>query len=144
MKKIISLLAVFVAVIVLSTSAMAGTSLYSFFGTGGAMAGGFRFDVGPGVLDLSGMYTSAAVGTAPYAVYADYFTWMGGLIGVGASYSNVTGTDVNIQLAPEVALNDKLTVGIGVVLVNYNAPIGGGTGTTSLLPSWGTYFVIPL
>jgi len=127
-----------------ASSAFAGTYLYGFT-PGGALGGGIRFDLKPGVVtDLSLMAANGSAGTT-YTLYGDIF-W--GNWGIGADIKQVAvgGTsafDINLQYAVEQAINEEITVGIGITLINYDTTTGLAQPLT-IMPAVAPYFVLAL
>jgi len=144
MKKVLIGLFGLLLVFAMGSAAVAGTYLYGFM-PGGALGGGFRFDLADGVVtDLSLTAGSGSSGST-YSLYGDIF-W--GNWGIGATAKKVAvnsdlAFDLNIQYAVEQAINDDITVGIGITLINYDTTSGVDPNIT-IFPTVGPYFVIAL
>ena len=127
-----------------SASAFAGTYLYGFT-PGGALGGGIRYDLSPGVVtDLSLTAGSGATGST-YTLYGDIF-WGNWGIGVDAKKVTVASDlafDINIQYAVEQAITDDIAVGVGITLINYDTTTGTDPNLT-VMPSVAPYFVLAL
>lgn len=143
MKKIIGLL-VALLLIVSASSAFAGTYLFGYT-PGGALGGGLRFDLSPGVvLDLAATGGSGSSGSI-YSLYGDVF-WGNWGIGVLAKKPTVSADlsyELSLQYAVEQALNESVNLGVLLLLVNYDTT-SGADPNVMFLPTISPYVVLAL
>ena len=139
-KVIVSLL----SLIILASSSLAGTYLFGYT-PGGTLGGGLRFDLKEGmVADLSMIAGSGDAGST-YSLYGDVFwgNWGIGLLAKRPTVNSNVTFEYSLQYAVEQPINDKISVGVLLMLVNYDATSGVDPSLT-LLPSIAPYFVLAL
>ena len=141
MKKLI--LVLMFAVSILATQfAFADTYLYGYM-PGGALGGGLRFDLKPGVvLDLSATGSSGSSGST-YSLYGDVFwgNWGVGVLAKKTTVGTDLAFDLSLQYALEQSFSDKIAAGIVLTLVNYDTTSGVDPNVT-FLPSIAPYFIL--
>lgn len=112
--------------------------------TWGAMGGGLGFDLGDGkAIDLCATVASGASGST-YQAYVDYY-WCNWGVGVTAKKLAVNadlGFDLSLQYALEQAINDKVSVGASVTVLNYDTTTNADPNLF-LLSSIGAYVKLP-
>jgi hypothetical protein len=126
------------------SSAFAGTYLFGYT-PGGVLGGGVRFDLGPGVVtDLSLMGGSGPSGSI-YSLYGDVFwgNWGVGLLAKKPTVTSDLSFDISLQYAVEQAVNDDISVGVLLILVNYDTTSGVDPNLT-VMPAIAPYFVLAL
>jgi len=136
----------FSAVLVFSLSSASLAGMYLFgYTPGGQLGGGLRFDLADGVVaDLSAAGGSGDSG-ATYLLYGDVF-W--GNWGLGALAKQVAvdadpAYELSLQYALEQAVNESISVGVLIMLVNYDSAPDADPDFTfgsSIVP----YFVLAL
>lgn len=143
MKKMLGLFIV-LFIFILSSSSFARVYLFGYT-PGGALGGGVRFDLGPSlVTDLSLMSASGNSGST-YSLYGDIF-WGNWGVGVLAKKPTVNADiayELSLQYAVEQAINDDISVGVLLLLVNYDTTDGADPNVT-LMPTIAPYFVVGL
>ena len=131
-------------VLALSTVASAGTYLFGYT-PGGVLGGGLRFDLKPGVVaDLSASGGSGASGST-YRLYGDIFwgNWGIGLLAKKLTVTSDLAYEFSLQYAVEQAVNEKISIGVLLLLANYDTASGADPNLT-VLPSIVPYFVLGL
>ncbi len=131
-----------ILLLILVTAAQAGTYLFGYT-PGGALGGGLRFDLKPGIVfDLS---ASAAAGSSGSTgrLYGDVFwgNWGIGLLVKKQAVDSSLATELSLQYALEQPVNDKISLGVLLLLANYDTA-GGADPNLSILPSIVPYFVL--
>jgi hypothetical protein len=143
MRKIFGLITV-LSLILCATSAFAGTYLFGYT-PGGELGGGLRFDLSQGVvLDLSASAGSGDSGST-YNLYGDVFwgNWGVGVLAKKVAVDADIAFDLSLQYAVEQAINDDISVGVLLMLVNYDTTEGADPNLT-ILPAISPYFVLAL
>lgn len=127
-----------------ASTAFAGSYLFGYT-PGGMLGGGIRFDLAPGtVLDLS-----AGGGTGPsgsiYRLYADIFkgNWGVGLLAKKPTVNSDIAYELSLQYAVEQPLNGKISLGVLLILANYDTTKGADPNLM-VLPSIAPYFVLSI
>lgn len=144
MRKIVVVLLLIGFCFAFSSKVSAGTYLFGYT-PGGALGGGIRFDLKPGVvMDLSAMGGSGASGSI-YSLYGDVFwgNWGVGLLAKKPTVGADLSYELSLQYAVEQAINDEISVGVLLLLVNYDTTSGVDPNIT-LLPTIAPYFVLAL
>ena len=143
MKKLFSFLVVF-SIFASISMAYAGTSLFGYT-PGGVLGGGLRFDLKPGVvLDLRASGGTGSSGST-YNLYADVFigNWGVGLLAKKAAVGADLAYEISLQYAVEQAINERISVGVLLLLVNYDTTAGADPNLT-FLSTISPYFVLAL
>lgn len=128
----------------LVSSASAGTYLFGYT-PGGALGGGLRFDLSPGVvLDLSATGGSGSSGST-YSLYGDVFwgNWGVGLLAKKPAVDSDLAYELSLQYAVEQPITDNISAGVLLLLVNYDTT-SGADPNVMLLPMISPYFVLAL
>jgi len=134
----------FLASMLLAQSVLADTYLYGYM-PGGALGGGLRFDLKPGVVaDISATGGSGSSGST-YSIYGDVFwgNWGVGVLAKKVSVAADLAYDLSLQYALEQSFTDKIAAGIVLTLINYDTTSGADPNVT-VLPSIAPYFVLGL
>ncbi|NQU17951.1 MAG: hypothetical protein HQ564_07770 [Candidatus Saganbacteria bacterium] len=140
MKKV--LLILLFSFILFSSVVSADTYLFGYT-PGGALGGGIRFDLKPGVvLDLAASGGSGSSGST-YSLYADIFCgyWGLGITAKKATVNSNLAFDITPQFALEQPINDKVFIGVLVALCNFDTTTGADPSFT-LFPTIVPYFVL--
>lgn len=144
MKKFIGLLVTVLALTLFAGSTFADTYLFGYT-PGGALGGGLRFDLSEGVvLDLSASGGSGATGST-YNLYGDVFwgNWGVGLLAKKVTVAADLAYEISLQYAVEQPINDKISVGVLMLLANYDTTSGADPNLT-VLSTIVPYFVLGL
>jgi hypothetical protein len=131
-------------VLILASVASAGTYLFGYT-PGGMLGGGLRFDLKPGIVaDISASGGSGASGST-YRLYGDVFwgNWGVGLLAKKLTVTSDLACEFSLQYAVEQAVNDRISVGVLLLLANYDTASGADPNLT-VLPSIVPYFVLGL
>lgn len=130
--------------LLIASTAFAGTYLFGYT-PGGALGGGIRFDLKPGVVaDLSATGGSGSSGST-YSLYGDVFwgSWGVGLLAKKPAVNSSLAYEFSLQYAVEQPINDKISAGILLLLVNYDTT-SGADPNIMFLPSIMPYVVLSL
>ena len=144
MKKIVFVLLLISFFVAFSSKVSAGTYLFGYT-PGGALGGGLRFDLSPGVvLDLSASGGTGSSG-AIYNLYGDVFwgNWGVGLLAKKATVSSDLAYEISLQYAVEQPINENISAGVLLILANYDTTSGADPNLT-YLPTIAPYFVLGL
>jgi hypothetical protein len=139
MKKFTGLMSVCLLMLVFAVSADASMYLYA---NAANTIGGLRFDVAEGtVVDVAASLASNSGGTSS-VIYADVFKGYWGL-GVQATIPAAGDTvyDLSLLFAVEQPVNDKITLGIGVPVVNVNT---SSPTTTTMMSAFSLYGILKI
>lgn len=140
------LVCLFAGLLVCSFSPAYAASPYIYVNTTwGALGGGLGFDLdGCRAIDISATAASGVSGST-YQFYFDYFIgcWGAGVTAKKMAVNAELAYDLNLQYALEQEINDKVTVGASVTLINYNTTANADPNWI-ILPSIGAYFKLPL
>ncbi len=131
-------------VVASASSAFAGTYLFGYT-PGGVLGGGLRFDLRPGVvLDLSASGGSGSSGST-YNLYGDIFwgNWGIGLLAKKPAVNSDVAYELSLQYAVEQAVNDSISLGVLLLLVNYDTT-SGADPNVMFLPTISPYVVLAL
>jgi hypothetical protein len=96
------------------------------------------------VLDLSASGGSGSSGST-YNLYGDIFwgNWGVGLLAKKPTTTADMSYELSLQYAVEQAINDDISVGVLLLLVNYDSTTGADPNVM-LLPTISPYFVLAL
>jgi len=145
MKKFLFSLIVVSTMSFFAFEAYAGIYLFGYT-PGGALGGGLRFDLRPGMVADISMAGGSGPSGSTYKLYGDVFLGNWGL-GLVAKKPEVNADDlsyeVSLQYALEQAINQKISVGVLFVLVNYDT-LSGADPNVTVLPTIAPYFVLAL
>jgi hypothetical protein len=137
---------ILILIVLLAGARAYAASPYLYANTSwGAMGGGLGFDLGDcKAVDFSATAGSGASGST-YQLYADYFA---GNWGIGLNAKKMTvksglAYDLSLQYALEQAINDKVTLGASVTLIDYDTTVNADPNWT-FIPSIGAYVKLPL
>lgn len=139
MKKFTGLMSVCLLMLVFAVSADASMYLYA---NAANTIGGLRLDVAEGtVVDVAASLASNSGGTSS-VIYADVFKGYWGL-GVQATIPAAGDTvyDLSLLFAVEQPVNDKITLGIGVPVVNVNT---SSPTTTTMMSAFSLYGILKI
>lgn len=141
MKKLIVSLVILASLVSVSN---AGVYLFGYTPGGtGATGGGLRFDLKPGmVMDVAATAASGASGST-YSLYADIFYgyWGLGVTAKKVAVNSDLAFDITPQFALEQPVNDKISFGVLVALINFDTTSGADPNIT-LFPTISPYFVL--
>ncbi|MBU1026765.1 MAG: hypothetical protein KKA31_03445 [Candidatus Margulisbacteria bacterium] len=143
MRRIASLM-IAVSLLAMVSTAWAGTYLFGYT-PGGVLGGGLRFDLAQGwVVDLSASGGSGSSGST-YNLYGDVFcgNWGVGLLAKKPTVNADTSYELSLQYAVEQPINDSISLGVLLLLVNYDTT-SGADPNMMVLPTISPYVVLAL